>query len=146
MIPSRHLTYVFAICMTLAEGMLCGCKTRLAEPSPYAGDESLYLADQAIVAAADALDQFTRWEYEHRQALAPWPEIRRTADYIRANARSWIESAMAIRSAYAAAPTDQNRAALQRALRTINEAVSQALVQMTRAGFAAANETSTPRN
>jgi hypothetical protein len=73
-----------------------------------------------------------RWESENRATLSQWPEIREAADFTRAHAKEWIHSAIALRDAYAAAATAENRAALDQAISVLQAALTQASVLMAR--------------
>jgi hypothetical protein len=106
-----------------------GCGT-LSSDGPYAGDQILYTADQTIVSSYDLLHTFVSWEYQNRAALSGQPEIKRAADHVRANAQQWIASAIALREAYAIAPTAETRKSLQNALVVLRAALAEAVRYM----------------
>lgn len=106
------------------------------KPSPYGGvtatgemktpDRVLYDSDFAIATAYSVVHSFVKYEYDNRAALAGTPEIKKSADKIRAGAPGWFKSAVAVRDAYAANPTVENRTALQKALDVLQQAVIEA--------------------
>ena len=103
----------FSACGTLAPGV-------------YNKDEILYRADTAITTSYDVLHTFVKFEYTNRAALASRPEIKKAADNIRAHAPLWIGSAIALREAYAAAPTPENRDKLQASIAVLRAALLEA--------------------
>lgn len=112
--------------LSLALMANAGCTNRIAADGPYQGDQVLYQADRTIVGAYDLLHTFVKWEFEHRHALTKFPEVTRAADHVRQNAERWITSATALRDAYKANPTDENRAALSHALDVLQAALNEA--------------------
>jgi len=113
------------LCIAVLALLIFGCRP-LAPEGVYKGDTVLYGADKTITESYDILHAFVSWEFQNRQALAGTPEIRKTADAIRSNASKWIDSAIALREAYAANPTDANRTALTHSLAVLREALVQA--------------------
>ena len=109
--------------------VLAGCGS-LNTAGVYKGDKVLYTADLSITTSYDVIHGFVSWEYNNRVALASTPEIKAAADNMRKNAKSWIASAIACRDAYAAAPTDANNAALQKAIVVLQTAVAEATKYM----------------
>lgn len=106
--------------------LLPACGT-LDPAGPYKGDQVTYRADLAITTSYDLLHTFVKWEYDNRAALKQWPEVRKSADFVRANAKRWISSAVAAREAYSRAPAEDTRAALERALAVLRTATAEAL-------------------
>lgn len=105
--------------------MGAGCGT-LSKDGPYQGDEILYRADQSITVTYELLNGFVLWEYENRQALSQWPEIRRAADVVRRHAEEWIDATTVAREQYAAFRTEQTRNALLDALTALKRSASAA--------------------
>jgi len=95
-------------------------------PGAYNQDEILYRADTAITTGYDVLHTFVKFEYTNRAALASKPQIKKAADKIRAGAPVWIGSAVALREAYASAPTAENRDKLQASLAVLRAALLEA--------------------
>lgn len=102
-----------------------GCR-HLDANGVYKGDTALYQSELATTTSYDLLDAFVKWEAANRAALAKWPEIKKSADTIRADAKQWFSTANALHDAYAANPTDENRAALQKAINVIRAALVEA--------------------
>src|SRR6266576_4478192 len=99
-----------------------GCRS-LDKTGVYAGDKFLYDSELAIVTSYDLLDAFLKWETSNRAALSTVPEIKKSADNIRKDSKRWFASAHALRDAYAANPTSENRTALQSSLSVIHAAL-----------------------
>ena len=116
---------VWLVAGGLGTALLAGCGT-LDPAGIYKGDKTLYTSDLALGEAYDALHAFVQWEYDNRAALASQPAIRQAANQVRAQSPKWFSAAMALRDAYASAPTAANRDALVGALAVIQQAVSQA--------------------
>jgi hypothetical protein len=131
---------VSAPAITLFVGLLLGaaafsgCATKLSPNGPYAGDTVLYNADKAIVESYDTLHLFVKWEWQNRETLSKWPEIKQGADYVRQNAERWISSATGLRDAYAAAPSSESRAALEKSLGVLRTALAEASNYMKKGG------------
>jgi hypothetical protein len=114
-----------------------GCnKSTLAPAGVYQGDKILYNADKAITTTYKQFDTFLKWELQYRSVLPV--EVSRAADTIRLNAKKWIDSASALRDAYAAQPNPANRDKLQLALDLIDTAFDEAVKYM------AANQANAP--
>lgn len=119
--------------LSLGAGLIAGCGT-LDPAGVYQGDRTLYDADLVIVSSYDTLHGFVSWEYENRDALAKWPELRKAADFIRAGARDWITSAIALREAYKLQPGPETRTALERGLDLLRQSTLQATKYLTTYG------------
>lgn len=115
----------------LALGMT-GCGT-LNKSGVYGGDKTLYAADLTITTSYDVMHTFVSWEYQNRKALAGIPEIKKYADTVRTGAKKWIATAVALRDAYSASPTQTNADSLNRALNVLREAVTQSTGYLTQA-------------
>lgn len=115
---------VIAAFFTIHTG--CASKGTLDPAGVYQGDIFAYNADKTITESYAAFDKFVAWEYSHRAALSKWPEVRQSADGIRANAKRWIDQAVAVREAYQFDPTEQNRKSLAGTLAVIRAALAQA--------------------
>lgn len=107
-----------------------GCQTHLTPGGAYKDDKVLYETDKTIVTTYAALDSFLKWEHDNRATLSKFPEIRKVADEIRDNAPRWMQSAMNLREAYAAAPSQQSRDALYKSLAVLREALREAALHM----------------
>ena len=110
-----------------------GCQSPSVQVDPagvYHGSDFLAQTDLAITSAYSVLDAFVNWELTNRPLLAGQPQITKAADHIRANAKKWFNSASALRDAYAASPTDGNRANLQRSIAVIQAALAEATAYM----------------
>ncbi len=101
-----------------------GCAT-LEKSGPYNGDEVLYRADLVIVTSTDVFKAFVKWEYVNREALKDKPQVKEAADKVRRNAKQWVSSAMVLRDAYRANPTDEARTKLQTSLAVLQAALSE---------------------
>jgi len=119
-----------SVVMLAAALALAGCGT-LEPGGVYRGDKVLYDADVVIATSYDVIHTFVAWEYANREALASRPEVRRAADRMRAGAREWIGTALALRDAYAAQPADGTRDALQSALDVLRAALVEATRYLT---------------
>lgn len=122
------------VALSLVLGLLLlpsmtGCAD-LAPNGAYHGDKALYAADRAIVGADDTIHEFVKWELSNREALAGTPEIRKAADELRKNARVWIGSAEALRDAYEANPTPENKVNLDQAMAVLDAALLEATKYM----------------
>lgn len=111
---------------------LTGCGT-LEPAGVYQGDKVLYSADLTITTSYDLIHTYVSWEKENRAALQTWPQIRQSADVMRAKAPQWFSTAHALRAAYASSPTPENRDALQTALNVLHTALSEATKYMAQA-------------
>lgn len=116
---------VTALALLAIPIFLMGCGT-LDPNGPYKGDRVLYTADKTIVESYDLMHSFVQWEYQNRPALSKWPEIKESANAIRREAKGWIESAEAMRDAYALHPDDQTRNDLLLSLDLLKTALAQA--------------------
>lgn len=105
--------------------LFAGCGT-LDKSGAYAGDETLYRADLTIATSYDLLHEFVSFEYQNRAALASTPAVTKYADNVRAHARQWIGSAVALRQAYKADPSAANKAALQASIDILRTALTEA--------------------
>ena len=120
---------LLAITVLIPTCSLTGC--RILDPAGvYGTDQVLFNADTTIATSYDLLHSYVKWEFENRAALAGYPEVKQSADHIRANARPWIASALALRDAYAANPTGDNRDRLLQTLAVIRAALTEATKYM----------------
>lgn len=100
-----------------------GCsKTTLAPGGAYS-DVTVYQADKTINSAYDIMHDFVAWERKHRAVLAAYPDIGKSAQHIRDNARSYQESAQAMLDAYKKDPSAGNKSALQTSLTMLQAAL-----------------------
>lgn len=106
----------------------CASSSQLVPAGPYAGDATLYNADKVITGSYDVFDTFVKWEYTNRLLLSSTPGIKQTADTVRVNARSWIESASALRDAYQANPTADGKQKLLNGLAVLQAVLNQIAV------------------
>lgn len=126
----KHLKLLLFAAITAFSVLHTGCASKgdIDPTGVYQGDAFAYNADKTITEAYAALDKFVAWEYTHRAALSKWPEIRQSADGVRANARRWIDQAIAINETYKSTPTEANRRSLAGNLAVIRAALAQAAV------------------
>lgn len=110
---------------------LTACGT-LNKDGIYKGDKVLYAADKTIVSAYDGLHTFVKWEFEHREALRQWPEVKESADVVRKNAQAWIETSTRLRDAYTANPSELNKTTLQKSLDVLNQALLEISIHMSK--------------
>lgn len=102
-----------------------GCSsTKLAPGGIYQGDAILYTAEKAITTSYKTFHDFVQWEMDYRQILPV--EVSRAADVIRVNGKKWITSAEALRDAYVASPTVENKNKLTTTLNIIDAAIAEA--------------------
>lgn len=101
-----------------------GCGT-LNKSGVYNGDKFLYSTDLTLVTSKDVLQAFVSWEKNNRAAINN-PDIKKAADSIRLGAPKWYASALAVRDAYAANPSTDNKNAVVSVLAVIQAAVTQA--------------------
>lgn len=111
--------------------LFVGCGT-LDPAGAYKGDKVLYVADQTIVGAYDALHAFVKWEFQNRDELSDDTEVTEAADAVRLGAKRWISSAIALRDVYAAQPTAENRDRLNAAIAVLKQALTEAAQYMSR--------------
>lgn len=115
------------LAIALSLQVACVNSDRPLDPAGvYAGDKILYTADVTITGAYDTFDTFTKWEFDNRAALSKWPEVKNAADYVRANAKAWIDNATNVRELYRNFPTPENRDSLKTALVVLRAALDQA--------------------
>lgn len=124
----KHLKLLIFAVITAFVTLHTGCASKgdLDPTGVYQGDALAYNADQAITGAYESFDKFVKWEHTHRAALSKWPEIKQAADIVRADARKWIDQAVAVREAYRNAPTPENAKSLQGAIAVLRAALTQA--------------------
>ena len=119
----RSLPALFVLGLALT--LLSACGT-LAPGGAYQ-DITLYRADAVITTAYTTLHQFVTFEYENRAALAAVsPAIKTSADNVRAHARDWIASAIALRDSYAANPMTDTQSKLNAAVAILSTAMTEA--------------------
>jgi len=120
--------FLILMCAILALSFTEGCSsTKLATGGAYNGDTFLYQSDQTIDAAQKILTVFVKWEYDNRAILRQWPEIKTSADYVRANAEKWINTCLNLRTAYIA---NGDKQALETGLSVLQQAVVEATTYM----------------
>lgn len=132
---SIGLLVIAAFCLCVPAG--CN-RTTLAPGGTYAGDKALYNADKSITTSYRLFQTFLKWETQYRAVLPV--EVSRGADTVRLNAKKWIQTASALRDAYAATPTPQNKDKLQLALNIIDTALAEAAKYMADFQTAAPNK------
>lgn len=115
----------FMLLGIVAASSFQGCSsTKLASGGVYAGKANLYAVDSFISTAYDTESAFLKWESTNRPLLSK--SVTAFADDLRKNAKAWNDSALALRDAYAANPTPENEANLQKALGIIRAALTEA--------------------
>lgn len=100
------------------------------QPSPYAGDATLFRADQAVTTGYNLLHEFVIWEKKFRPAINN-KDVKHAADNVRAHAKEWIQSAQRLRDAYKKDPNEANKTALNTSLDIISQALQEANTYMT---------------
>jgi len=128
---TKLATTLVAIALLCLAACVPACKT-LAPGGPYNGDTALYQAEYATTTAYTVFDTFLRWEHENRSTLeaaspATAKEIRDAADYVRANAKTWINAAIVTIEAYKKVNSPETRAALDAALAKLQSEVLKAI-------------------
>lgn len=122
----RNLTLLLTLAM-LAVG--CG-KTTLQKGGVYADKEVLYNADKTIVNAYSLMDTFVAWEFQNRAVLPA--DVTKIADRVRTEAKAYIKSAIALRDAYAIAPTEETKTKLETTLTIIRQLMVEVTTHMTK--------------
>lgn len=121
---------LLALCSAAAILLTNGCAV-VSDDGPYQGDSALFNADQTIVNSYELLHTFVKWEYDHRAALAPVPQIKQAADRIRSEAPGWFQTAHTLRDAYAASPSRANKKAFLASIDVIRAALTEATKYLT---------------
>jgi len=114
-----QLAAVILLSCLLVPALNMGCVTPGADPVVVQAERSTELA-------YDVFDAFLLWEKNNREAMAGTPEVKRTADAIRANGVKWLQSARALTKAYKENRTPENKANLETALQVLASAVNEA--------------------
>lgn len=128
-ITKRWLASVLLVCAFLVAAGPVGCsKTTLSKDGVYQGDTFLYQAEKTITNADKDMSDFVAWERLHRAVLPV--EVSKSADVIRLNQKKWIDSAHALRDAYVASPTVENKDKFQLALTLVRTALLEAVKYM----------------
>lgn len=99
----------------------------------YKSDQILHKSELVTTTSYEVIHTYVTWEKENRAALASIPEIKQSADVMRANAKQWFATANALRDAYAAAPTPENKDALATSLAVLQTALNEAVKYMAQA-------------
>ncbi len=118
------------VVMTLLAGCPTTSSVKLDPNGVYLGDVTLFQADQAVAGAADAFTAFVKWEHLNRAELAKVPAIRTLSASINDNSKQWINSYLAVRDAYVAAPSDNGKVSLTTAFTVLKAALAQAAAYM----------------
>jgi hypothetical protein len=113
----RILAFLFAAALA------GGCATQLDPSGVYRGDQTLYSADMAIANSFAVFDAFLRYEHANRANVSP--EATEFADRLRRESPKWFKRAVALRDAYALAPSAETRSGLQTSLAVLREAITQ---------------------
>jgi len=92
----------------------CTGPKQLEPGGAYAGDVLLYNVDDTYVSTRQLLDTVFKWEDSLPEGLAP--KLRESMNKVRDAARKADMEFHRLRSAYRAAPTDENRKAYENAL------------------------------
>lgn len=117
------------------------CGVQLEPGGVYEEDPVLFRIEDGTVKAKKTFDELVKYEYENRELLARWPEVKEAVDEIRRNAPTWFAAANDARDEYvdakealaaakelsaqqaAAAQLDAKAAAINERLNIINAAV-----------------------
>lgn len=119
------LTLLCSMVLLSQPVLLTGCAGHLATNTVYGDDIYLYRAEKATNDGYKLLDTFLKWE-ERSRAVLP-PEVSRAMDRIRVGMEQWFNSAYAMRDAYVANKTAENRSKLDSALNLIETAITEAI-------------------
>lgn len=126
--PLREILPVQAIVLSLLLGaaiFTTGCNT-LHPDGVYRGDQVLHKSELTITTSYDLIRTYVTWEKANREQLTAWPQIKRSADYMRANAKQWFATANVLHDAYAGDPTAENRDQLLTAVAVLQTALNEA--------------------
>lgn len=113
--------------LLLAPALLFVSCRQIAPDGPYHGDQLAYEADKTIVTGYEVLHDFVLWEQANLAALAGNPGVKQAADYVRANAKRWLNTAIVARDAYTALPSPETRSSLTRSLAVLRAAMVEAV-------------------
>jgi hypothetical protein len=113
-----------------------GCKTKLAPGGAYSQVDTngvsqplsgLYSTDVSIDASKRVIQSFLQWEQANRPLVqAQWPGVTSYAIKLSNDAPKWLQSAVALRDAYASNPSAANKSAFDAAMDVLNQAVTEA--------------------
>lgn len=129
--PRSILQAIALFCVLAASLCLLtpGCAS-LDKAGVYAGDQVLYQAELTTKTSYDVIHTYVAWEESNRALLTKWPAIKESADHMRAGAKQWFATAHALHDAYAANPSDANKAALDRSINVLTTALNEAVKYM----------------
>lgn len=120
----KALSGFFAIAATSFALVACsGCKTTLQSGGPYGDDTLLYRAELTSVSSYQLVDSFLKWENDNRELLSAYPEIKKSADFLRENfpkAKMALDAAIEV---YRKFPTNENGKTLTGLITTIQEQI-----------------------
>lgn len=119
----KRNTMMLALTLVLSVVAFTGCQTNLDKEGIYKGDKVLYNSDKTITTSYRVLHAFVKWEMDYRELLPP--EVTKAADAVRRDSRKWINSAIALREAYAINPSEENKLNLQKSLEVLDVALAQ---------------------
>lgn len=126
---------ILALCMGLLIGCESGCKTGQGRYDATTGVyDTNAPADPVVVTAqnvrAQALNAFdTLWLVEYQFQQEAWnlsPQIKRYADYTRANAKLWLDDLTKAINTYQLARTAENKLRLDGVIKILTEATQEA--------------------
>ena len=120
LLNGRNLAALAALPLTILL-LASGCSS--VEPG---NDPLVVNAERTTELAVDTFDLFLRWEYDNRATLATVPQIRRSADRIRAEGQSWLTTTRTLTTAYKANRSPENKANLETALTVLRAALAEA--------------------
>lgn len=99
--------------------LLMGCAALQSGSDPI-----VVRAEQVTKASVKVIDSFLRYEYNNRALLLSVnPEIKKTADKMRAEAPKWILEARKVTKIYKINRTPANKANLDTVIKVLEEAV-----------------------
>jgi hypothetical protein len=104
----------------LAVMVLAGCA--VIQPGH---DPLVVNAERTTQVALDAFDAYLLWEYENRVTLSVVPEIRQSADRIRAGGQQWLQTAREMTKAYKHNRSDDNKLNLQTSIAVLRTAIKE---------------------
>lgn len=119
--PSAAPKLALTAAMVPLSLMLVGCGS--IQPGH---DPVVVNAERTTQLAVDVFDTFLQWEYANREALSATPEVRQSADFIRARGQDWLVTARSMTQAYKRNRTPENKANLDTAMAVLRAGITQA--------------------
>lgn len=130
LIPFLAVTLAFSGCET-TKAIWAAATTGVnlsasGDPGVVHDDQIVVRTEQLLNISLDTFDTFLKIERDNEAGLKKVsPQIHVFAENVRRNGKKWIKSAQAAKNAYRDNRTDQNRANLTTAYKTLQEAIKQ---------------------